>query len=330
MRRRAVIAGGAAAVAARPLYARAQPAARARVGYVSGGSAGTAAPLVAALRDGLAERGWIEPATLSLESRFAEGRLDQIAALVRELLTAEIRVLVTSGIVGARAAREVTQTLPIVIAGAIDIVGTGLVASLARPGGNITGLSQQRVETAPKEVELLAELVPGLARLSVLRAGVGDLSGAVGPQAFEATRAAAATRGIEAHSHEVTSAGELDAGFAAMVTAGSQAVIVIDAPLLSILRERIVAAGAAARLPVFASTREYVDAGGLASFGASQTAIYRRAAYFVDRILKGARPGDLPVEQPTAFELVINLRTARALGLTVPQTLLLRADEVLE
>jgi putative ABC transport system substrate-binding protein len=191
-------------------------------------------------------------------------------------------------------------------------------------------LSQQRFETAPKEVELLAELVPGLARLAVLRSEVGEMGLGVGPQVAEAIRAAAAARGIAMRPHVVASAEEIDGAFAAMTAEGSQAVIVVDAPLLSTHRARIVAAGVAGRLPVFAASRDYVEAGALASYGASQTAIYRRAAYYVDRILRGAKPADLPIEQPTTFELVINLRTAKALGLAVPQALLLRADEVIE
>ncbi len=322
-----MLAGGAAMS---PLAAHAQTVTPPRIGFLSGGSAETAAPLLAALRAGLAERGYGSPAAVEFVLRFADGQIDRIPALVREIIAADVKILVTSGIVGARAAREVTSSLPIVMAGAIEILGSGLVASLARPGGNVTGLTQQRVDTTPKEVELLMELVPGLARLAVLRTAVGSDSGAVGVQAFEAIHAAAATRGIAVRSYEFARADELDAAFGAMAAAGSQAVIVIDAPLLSIHRGRIVAAGVAARLAVFASTREYADAGALASFGASLTAIYRRAAYFVDRILKGAKPADLPVEQPILFELVINLRTARALGLTIPQTLLLRADEVIE
>jgi putative ABC transport system substrate-binding protein len=325
MRRREFL-GAFGGTASWPLASGAQVAARPRIGFISGSSENGAAPLLAALRGGLAVRGYVEPATVELVLRFANGSLDRIPELVRNLVEADIKVLVTSGIVGARAAHDVTRTLPIVIAGAIDILGSGLVASLARPGGNITGLTQQRIDTASKEVELLAQLVPGLARLSVLRSATGSASGAVGPQAFEAIRAAAATLGIEAQSYQVTSADDVDAALAAMVAAGSQAVVVVDAPLLSIYRERVVAA----RLPVFASAREYVEAGALASFGASLSAIYYRAAYFVDRILKGAKPEDLPVEQPTTFELVINLRTAKALGLTIPPPILARADEVIE
>jgi putative ABC transport system substrate-binding protein len=299
---------------------------RPRIGLVSGSSEEGAAALVAALRSGLAERGYREPATIELLLRFADGNLDRLPLLVRNLIAADVKILVTSGVVGARAAREATQTLPIVIAGAIDVLESGLVVSLARPGTNVTGLTQQRLDTAQKEVELLTELVPHLTRLAVLIRATDKVSGAVGPKAVEAVRTAASPRGIDIRSYEVATVDDVDVSLHAIARSGAQAIVVVDAPLLSVHLQRI----AATRLPVLTSNRAYVDAGALASFGASQTAIYQRVAYFIDRILKGAKPADLPVEQPTKFELVINLKSAKALGLAVPPAIFARADEVIE
>ena len=326
MRRRAILAGGALATARFPASHAQGTRRRARVGYLSGAAALTDTGRLAALRAGLAELGHVEPETLELLVRFADGQDDRLTQAARALTAAAPDVIVVSGTRAVRVLMGETTAIPIVIASATDVVGAGLVASLARPGGNVTGLTMQRFDAVPKEVELLGELVPGLRRIAVLRGPAGG----AGAELFEAVRMAAASRGIEARDHQVAEPHEIDAAFATIGEEGAQAVLLVDGPLLLVQRDRIAAAAQARRLPTLASSRDYVDAGALMAFGGNADARWRRAAWFVDRILRGAKPADLPVEQPTTFELVLNLRTARAIGLTVPQPLLLRADEVIE
>jgi putative ABC transport system substrate-binding protein len=324
MRRRAALLGAGSLLAA-ATAARAQGSGRRpRVGVLLSGPAAAYANGVAALRRGLGERGYVEPQTLELVFRYSGGELDRLPALARELVALAPDVIVTSSTPGVRAAMAATKTIPIVIAAAADVVGSGLVASLARPGGNVTGLTLLIPELGAKQLELLAELVPGLSRVGVLR-GRGE-----GAQAFETIGAAAAAHGIEARFEEFESADGITPAFAVIAAARCQAVILVDGPSLNPQRELVAKLLEVHRLPGISTLRLFVDAGSLASYGPNAAAMWRRAAHYVDRILKGAAPGDLPVEQPTKFELAINLKTAKALGLTIPPALLVRADEVIE
>lgn len=305
--------------------ARAQvPVGRLRIGVLLPGPVATYETGIANLRSALGDRGYVEPRSLQLVFRHAGTELDRLPALARELVEAEVDIIVTSATPGARAAMAATKTIPIVIASAADVVGSGLVASLARPGGNVTGLTLLIPDLGAKQLELLGEFVPGLARVGILR-GKGE-----GAQAFETIRAAAAARGIAARFEEVESVAEIAPALAAMTAARCQAVIVVDGPSLNAQTELIARLLVDHRLPAISTLRIYVDAGSLASYGPNVAANWRRAAYFVDRIAKGARPGELPVEQPTVFELAINRRAAKALGLAIPQAVLLRADAVID
>jgi putative ABC transport system substrate-binding protein len=328
MKRRFALHGFAAALAAAAPMAHAQQPAprRKRLGLMIPGSSASDRRRLSALRAGLTERGWNEPATLELVVRFADGELERFPELAAELVAAQVDVILTSSTSGLRAAAGATQTIPIVAASASDLLASGLIAGLARPGGNVTGLSQARLDTGAKEVELAAELLPGLTRIGVLRGPAGG----AGAQVFEALRAAAATRGIMARSYEAQSPSRIDAAFAAMATAGEQAVLIVDGPLTSAQRDRIAGLASGHRMPVISSSSENVRAGTLASYGPDAAVMWRRSAYYVDRLFRGAVAAELPVEQPTAFELTINRDTATALGLTIPQAILLRADEVIE
>jgi putative ABC transport system substrate-binding protein len=298
---------------------------RARIGLLLHGTAATYAPAVSALREGLAERGHVEPGTLELILRYSGGVADRLLVLAAELVAARIDVLVTSSTPAIRAAMAATQTVPIVFFAVADAIGSGLVASLSRPGGNVTGLTLLIPDLGAKQFELLAAMIPGLRRIAVLR-GRGE-----GAQAFESIAAAGAAAGADARFHELGSPEDLDPAFASMQASRRQAVIVVDGPLLNNLHTRVAELAATHQLPMISTLRRYVDAGSLASYGPDVNAMARRAAtHHVDRILKGARPADLPVEQPTRFEFVVNLKAARSLGLAVPRGVLAQADAVIE
>lgn len=306
--------------------AAAQPRGRRpRVGVLLPGTRDVYSSGIAALLEGLRERGHIEPGTLELVLRFSDGATDRLPALARELVAAEVDVIVTSSTPAIRAAMAATSTIPIVFSAVADAVGSRLVASLARPGGNVTGLTLLIPDLGAKQLELLGELVPGLQRVGVLR-GRGE-----GAQAFETIAAAVSARRLEARFVELGSPDEIAPAFATMVAARSQAVIVVDGPFLNNHSVLVVDLANVHRLPVISTLRIYVDAGSLASYGPNLLAMWRRAAtHYVDRILRGAKPADLPVEQPTTFELVINLKAAKALRLTIPPAVLTRADALIE
>ena len=277
------------------------------------------------MREGLAERGYVEPSTLELVVRYSDGIADRLPALARELVATQVEVIVTSSTPAILASMAATRTVPIVFFAVADAIGSGLVASLARPGGNVTGLTLLIPDLGAKHVELLAAMIPGLRRITVLR-GRGE-----GAQAFESIATAVTAHAIEAQFVELGSADDISPAFAAMQVSRSQAVIVVDGPLLNNLDARIAGLAATYRLPMISTLRRYVDAGSLASYGPDVNAMARRAAtYYVDRILSGTRPADLPVEQPTKFEFVLNLKTAKSLGLTVPRSVLARADQLIE
>jgi ABC-type uncharacterized transport system substrate-binding protein len=326
MNRRKFITLGSAA-AAWPLAARAQQAGKLpTIGFLVPGTPLTESQRVAAFVQRLRELGWIEGRTVTIEVRWAEGSNDRVAEIAVELVRIKVDVIVTTGTPAALAAKQATSAIPIVFAAAADPVGTGLVASLARPGGNITGLSLQQADLAGKRLELLREVIPALRRLAIL-ANVGNPNAV--PEMGE-VRAAARTLGLEVTVFEIRRAEDIAPAFEVLIKDRSEALYVVGDPLLTTNRLRINTFALAARLPTMFTQRQYVEAAGLMSYGPNFPDLSRRAADYVDKILRGAKPADLPVEQPTKFDLVINLVAAKALGLTVPPTLLARADEVIE
>jgi len=272
----------------------------------------------------LAELGWIDGRTVTIEYRWAEGRSERFAEIAAEFVRLKVDVIVTVG-GAALAVRQVTPTIPIVFAAATDPLGGGLVASLARPGGNMTGLSMQSSDAAGKRLDLLRELLPGLRRLAV----IGNVEYPATVQEIAEARAAAGTLGLDLVVLEIRRAEDIVGTFP-VLKAGSQALYVCASPLVNANHARINTLALGARVPTMHAVRDFLGAGGFMSYGPSLPHSFRRAADYVDKILRGAKPGDLPVEQPTNFDLVFNLTTARALDLEIPDTLLARADEVIE
>jgi putative ABC transport system substrate-binding protein len=309
------------------LAAEGQQAPRiAKIGLLTPSTPAVAAPLVEALRQGLRELGHVDGKTFVLAVRHGEGKLERFPDLARELVALKPDVIVVSTDAAIAAVRRETRTIPIVMANSTDPVGTGFVASLARPGGNVTGLSNLSAELSGKRLELLRELVPGISRVAFL--WDPDVRGNL--VEYRETEAAARTLRLELHSIECASAEDLDRAFSAVTSERAQALILPGGnPVGFTNRSRIVSFAQRNRLPTMFAVREYVDAGGLMSYGPSIPDRYRRSATYVDKILKGAKAGELPVEQPTKFQLVISLKTAKAIGLTIPQALLGRADEVI-
>jgi putative tryptophan/tyrosine transport system substrate-binding protein len=326
MDRRAFIGSLAGGLLAAPLAAEAQPAAKVwRIGVLSSGSPSAAIARIDAFKQGLRELGYIEGQNLAIEYRWAEGREDRLSALAADLVRLTVDIIVTQGTVATVVAHRARPTMPIVFAVAGDPVAAKLVASLTRPAGTVTGLAVLGAEMSPKRLELLREMVPGLTRIAALW-NPGNSSSV--PE-LKATEAAARTFGLQLQSVEARDARGLDAAFAAMTKQGAGAVIVLSDSMLFGQRRQIADLAARNRLPAIAWTREFID-GLLMVYGPNVAEMYRRAATYVDKIFKGAKPADLPVEQPTKFELLINLRTAKALGLTIPPSLLQRADQVIE
>jgi ABC-type uncharacterized transport system substrate-binding protein len=325
MRRREFIAMLGAA-AAWPLAARAQPGGKlATIGLLGSGTAAAQSQWTAAFVQRLRELGWTEGRNLAIEYRWAEGHTERLAEIADELVRLKVDVIVTHNTPPPLAAKQATSVIPIVFATAGDPVGTGIVASLARPGGNVTGLSSQAPDTAGKRVELLRELIPSLSRLAIL-ADVGNPYAVL--DVGEVQRAAR-TLGLEVARFEIRRAEDIAPAFERF-QGRAQALYVLAVPLLLANRVRINTFALAARLPTMHGVREPVEAGGLISYGPNWPDMWRRAADLVDKILRGAKPGEIPVEQPIKFDLVINLTTAKALGLTIPESFLLRADEVIE
>jgi putative ABC transport system substrate-binding protein len=317
-----VTLGGAAAW---PLAARAQqPAKLPTIGFLGTTSASAWSHYVAAFAQRLRELGWVESRTVAIEYRWAEGRSERLAEMAGEFVRLKVDVIVTAGS-AFLAVKQATSVIPIVFAIADDPVEAGFVASLARPGGNITGLAIQRADTLGKRLELLREVLPGLRRLAIL-ANVGDPNTV---REMGEVEAAARTLGFEAAKLEIGRAEDIAPAFEAL-KGGADALYVCGDPLVNTNRVRINTLALAARLPTMHFVKVYVEAGGLMSYGPNFADLFRRSADYVDKILHGVKPGDIPIEQPTKFELVINLKTAKALGLTVPESMLLRADEVIE
>jgi putative tryptophan/tyrosine transport system substrate-binding protein len=314
------------ATAAWPLAARAQQAGKlATIGCLVPGTPSSHGQWFAVFVQRLRELGWIEGRTVAVEYRWAEGRSERFAEIAAEFVRRKVDVIVTASTGGVLAAKQATSVIPIVFAAAGDPVGIGLVASLARPGGNVTGLSLQQIETVGKRLELLREVVPGLGRLAVL-ANVGNPTVVLDMGEVQAT---ARTLGLEVITLEIRRGEDIAPAFEALKGRAEALYVVID-PLVGTHRIRINTLVLAARLPTMHTQREAVELGGLMSYGANFPDLFRRAADYADKILRGAKPADLPVEQPTKFDLVINLTTAKALGLTIPESFLLRADEVIE
>jgi putative ABC transport system substrate-binding protein len=314
--------GGAAAW---PLAARAQQAGKVpTIGFLGTTTASAWGPWTAAFVQRLRELGWIEGRNLAIEYRWADGRTGRFTEIAAEFVRLKVDVIVTGGL-SAVAVKQATSVIPIVFAVAADPVGTGLVASLVRPGGNVTGLSTQAPDLVGKRLELLREAVPELRRLAIL-ANIGYPASVI---EMSEVQAAAPTLGLEVVALEIQRAEDIAPAFEALKDRADALYVITDA-LVSTNRIRINTFALAARLPTMHGVREYVEAGGLMSYGPNYPDLFRRAGDFVHKILHGAKPGDIPVEQPTKFDLVINVATAKALGLTVSPMLLARADEVIE
>jgi putative ABC transport system substrate-binding protein len=316
--------GGAAA--AWPLAARAQHGGKlTTIGLLGSGTAASQSQWTAAFVQRMRELGWTEGRNLRLEYRWAEGLTERLPELADELVRLKVDVIVTHNTPPPLAARRATSVIPIVFATAGDPVGTGIVASLARPGGNVTGLSSQSPDAAGKRLELLRQLVPGLRRLAVLT----DVANPFTEREKGEVQRAARTLGLELAAVEIRRAEDIDSAFQGLQM-HVQALYVPAVPLFFANRARINSLALAARLPTMHLVREYVEAGGLMSYGPNWPDMWRHAADLVDKILRGAKPADIPVQQPTKFDLVVNMTTAKALGLNIPDKLLALADEVIE
>jgi putative tryptophan/tyrosine transport system substrate-binding protein len=322
MKRREFITllGGAAAWPVASLAQ--QPSKMRRIGFLGTSTSAVMSQWTAAFVQRLRELGWIEGRDIAIEYRYGEGRNERFAEIAAEFVELKLDVIVTTG-PAASQAKKATSVIPIVLALSPDPVGAGLVASLARPGGNVTGLSMQLPDTAGKRLELLREAVPSFRRLAIL----ANVSFAQAVLEASEAQAAARSLGFEVATLEIRREEDIVPAFASLK---ADALYVTADALVNLNRIRINTLANVARLPTIAGWREFVEAGSLMSYGPSLPDLFRRAADYVDKILRGAKPADIPVEQPTKFELVINLKTAKALGLTIPPTLLARADEVIE
>ena len=296
------------------------------IGYLHPGSPGPFAPFTAAFRQGLGDAGYVEGRNVAIEYRWAEGHEDRQPALAADLVGRKVDAIVTVGVSAARLAKEASSTIPVVFFTGGDPVADGLVASLARPGGNMTGVTVFGAELNPKRLELLSELVPRARAVAVLINPNSTNAEGLSRDLQEAARAKA----MQPHLLRAVSETEIDAAFASLARAKPKALIVTSNPLFFSRREQIVALAARGSVPTIYYRREFVAAGGLIGYGASYATGYRQVGAYAGKILAGAKPADLPVQQPTVFELLINLKTAKALGLTVPASLLARADEVIE
>ena len=325
-RRKLVIAFGAGALAWAGTLGAQAPAKAARIGLLSPFSPSEFVLLRQSFRLGLRDLGWVEGKNISIEYRYGEGRLDRLPDLAADLVRLNVDVIVVSVTVDAVAAKNATKAIPIVMAAATDPVMFGLVESLARPGGNVTGLSQMSVELGGKRLELLKEMVPRLSRVAVL----WDPQATTGTSYWKEIQLPARQLGIQLHPMEVRSLNDIDQAFEGAVRAHAEALFIWPSPVVNTNLKRIADLAAKSRLPSIFIYPEYADAGGLMSYGADRADMYRRVATYVDKILKGTKPGDLPVDQATKFELVINLKTAKALGITTPPPILLQANRVIE
>jgi putative ABC transport system substrate-binding protein len=329
MERRAFVASLTGALLAAPLAAEAQPAAKvARIGWL-GDKPAPGHPLREAFLQGLRDLGYVEGRNVVIEYRFSEGKLERYPALATELVALKVDVIVAPIAPAALAAKQATRTIPIVFAAVADPITDGLVTSLARPGGNVTGLSFLAPELVGKHLEQLTQAVPGVSLVAVLW-HPGAMGERTDKDMLKAADVAGRALGVRLQFVEARGPADVDRAFSDMTRARAGALTVLASTMFLSERRRLVGLAAKYRLPALYPMREFVDAGGLMAYGPNLADMFRRAATYVDKILKGAKPGDLPIEQPTKFELVINLKTAKALGLTIPQSLLQRADQVIE
>jgi ABC-type uncharacterized transport system substrate-binding protein len=330
MDRRAFITVVGGSILVAPLAVEAQPPANVpKVGYLSmlSRSDPTFAPLRDAFLQGLREHGYTEGRTVIFERRFAEGKPERLPEFAAELVRLEVKLIFTETTPAARAAKGATTTLPIVFNPVADPVGDGLVAGLARPGGNVTGLTQMASELSGKRLELFKQALPRLSRVGILAHLYSERIVRI---MLEETEVAARAAGVHAERVEVQGPTDLDKRFVTMSRERVNGLIVLPSPMFLSERRHIVDLAAKNKLPTMFFLREFAEAGGLISYGPNFPELWRRAATYVAKILEGAKPGDLPIEQPTRFELVVNLKTAKALGLTIPQSVLVRADEVIQ
>jgi len=325
MRRRKFVAllGG---VAAWPFAARAQQKAMPVIGVLNTGSLNPSSPFMDAFRQGLSEAGYVEGQNLAIEYRWAEGHYDQLPALAANLVDRKVDLIMASSPPSALAAKSATSTIPIVFRSGADPVGDGLIASLAHPGGNLTGVSFIADELTAKRLALLSELVPRAGVIALLM----NPNNATAERVIRDVQEAARTNGLQLHVLKASSEREIDSAFASLVQLHVDALVVGADPFLSTRREQLVTLASRRAVPAIYAWREFAAIGGLISYGSSLTAAFRLVGAYAGKILKGTKPADLPVEQPTKYELVINLKTAKALGITVPPTLLASADEVIE
>jgi putative ABC transport system substrate-binding protein len=327
MDRRTFLCGLTLGPLAAPLAAEAQPAGKIpRIGFLSLSSPEAVAPRIEAFRQGLRQLGWVESQNVTIEYRYAEGKVERLPTLAAELVGLRIDLLVVGGITASHAAKQATTSLPIVFIGAGEPVTTGLVTSLARPGGNITGIASLVPELVAKHLELLKEAIPKMRRVAVLLNPTNPTS----PLAVKYAETAAVALGLRLQVSEVRRLADFEHAFAVIARDRPDALYVPGDPVVILHLSRVVDFAAKSRLPAMYPVREFADAGGLMAYGANLSEMYRQAAVYADKILKGARPGELPIEQPTKFELIINLKTAKALGLTIPPSLLQRADQVIQ
>jgi len=325
--RREVLLAIATTLLAMPLPGETQNARKIyRVGYLGNSSASLEPDLVEAFRQGMRDLGYIEGKNLVIEFRWAEGRYDRFASLVTDLIHLPVDVIVTAGTPGTLAAKNATKTIPLVIAVSGDAVGSGLIESLARPGGNVTGLTTMVPELEGKRLELLLEILPKLARITVLKNDANPLMAIL----FRQTAAAAKSSGVALEAVDIRAVDDFEKAFASIAKARPDAIIVLADRFLLAERERILTFAAKERFAAMYPYREFVERGGLISYSPNYAESFRSAARYVDKILKGTKPADLPVEQPTKFELVVNMKTAKTLGFKIPNSILLRADGVIK
>ena len=325
MKRRAFIVMFGAATATCPLAGGAQQKATPVIGWLSSGSPDPFAPLVVAFGQGLSETGYVAGQNVAIEYRWADGRYDRLPALAADLVGRKVDLIAADGIPAALAAKTATSTIPIVF-GVGDPVDLGLVASLARPGGNLTGVSTMAPELSPKRLELLSELVPQVGVIALLVNPNNSNTERIIGDMQEAARA----KGVQLHILQASRDSEIDAAFATLVELHAGALVIGGDPFFGTWREQLVTLAALHGVPAIYQSREFAEAGGLISYGSNITAAFRQVGIYAGKILKGAKPADLPVQQPTTFELVVNLKTAKTLGLAIPPSILARADEVIE
>jgi putative tryptophan/tyrosine transport system substrate-binding protein len=323
-RRELLLLLGGAMIAARGLGA--QPKSMPVIGFLGSTAPGPVEAYTAAFGKGLSERGCVDGQNVAIEYRWAEGHYDRLPALAADLVDRKVDVIVTYGTPGIQAAKGATSTIPVVFFGGGDLVAAGLVASLARPGGNLTGISIMTVELDPKPLDLVSELVPQAGMIALLVNPNNPDAGALIRRVREVARA----KGVPLHILRAGAEGDFETAFTSLVQLHARALVLGSDAFFFSRREQLVALAARYAVPVIYDAREFVAAGGLISYGSSYTGLWRQVGNYAGRILKGEKPSDLPVQQPTTFELVVNLKTAKALGLTIPPSILARADEVIE